>query len=62
MVDIQVRLTVESFPAFFTLVGLLTCVSPLMYREGGLMVESFLTLFTTIGFLTRVNFLVPAKV
>lgn len=57
LVASEVRLEIESLPAFFAFVGSLTSVSCLMLHQLGLTRESFPALFTFIGPLPCVGFL-----
>ena len=54
----EVGLVEEGFPAVFTSIRLLSCVSSLMESQKPLAAEGFLTLFTLIGPLPGMNSLV----
>lgn len=62
LVPSEVRLKVESFPALFTFIGLLTSVRRPVLCQLGLTGEGLPTVFTLVGPLTRVGFLMLSEV
>lgn len=55
---VEIRSVCEGLPAFWTDIGLLSCVNPLMDLEVWLLGEGFLTVRTLVRFLCSVHSLV----